>query len=99
MVYSKIILVFLIASLVVAEVISKSIEKEKINSIDCDSHFREVIEINLDMMKEYSDDELNVLFKARNSDMSSCLAFYSNLLAKLDEFFSIINELELENKK
>jgi hypothetical protein len=97
---SKTILVFLIATTAVFSLVaSKAVKKEHADLIDCDSFFSDVIELNEDMMKEISDVELKRLFKGRNSDMASCLDFYTNLLAKLDEFFASIDELEPEQEE
>ena len=96
---SKTILVLIIATSVVSLVVSKAVKKEKADLIDCDSFFSDVIELNEDMMKEISDVELKSLFKARNGDMASCLDFYTNLLAKLDDFFASIDELEPEEEE
>lgn len=62
--------------------------------IDCDSFFSDVIQIEEKMMSELSDLDLAQAYNLRNSEMASCLNFFTKFLAKLDHYLSNIESLE-----
>lgn len=67
--------------------------------VDCDSYFNDVIQIDEEMMNEFTDLELRNAFKLRNKSMTLCLDFFTKFLAKLDYYLDNIEGLESEEEE
>lgn len=63
-------------------------------SLDCDSYFSDVIQVEEKMMNDFTDDDLKESYRLRNNDMGLCLEFFTKFLAKLDHYLNNINDLE-----
>ena len=76
------------------------LQKEKIVSlpVDCDSYFNDVIQIEEEMMNDFTDLELRNAYKMRNKSMTLCLDFFTKFLAKLDYYLDNIEGLESEEE-
>ena len=66
-------------------------------TIDCDSYFSDVVQIDEKMMNEFHDQELRHAYVIRNKNMGLCLEFYTKFLAKLDYYLNSLDALEIES--
>lgn len=67
------------------------------SNVDCDSYFNDVIQIEENMMDEFTDHELRDAYKTRNKNMTLCLDFFTKFLAKLDYYLDNIEGLDEES--
>ncbi len=71
---------------------AKTLAAKKLPSIDCDSLFRDVIEIDKQMINHLHDHNLKYLYANRDSNFDACFGFYTKLLNELNEFLASIDD-------
>ena len=64
---------------------------------ECDSQFKDIINIDNEMMNDFVDDELIKAYEQRTQNMVMCLKFYSKYLAMLEN--EHLKENDSENYK
>lgn len=73
---------------------AKSLVAKKAATFDCDSLFRDVIEIDKQMINHLQDHYLKYLYAKRDSNFEACFGFYTKLLNELNEFLASIDDDE-----
>jgi len=58
----------------------------------CDYYFKEIIEIDSQMIHYLEDANLKHLYHQRNKSRDNCFDFYKKLFNKLDEIFAFIKD-------
>jgi hypothetical protein len=73
------------------------LKNQRVPTTDCDTHFKEIIQIDESMMNDFTDADLRDAYKERNTNMAKCLEFFSKFLAKLDYYLNNIEGLDMSD--